>query len=932
MNRTKRELLALAIVMGTLLSVQCAEKEGPINPEIGMELPPYVLENLAATPARVEPGEQAAIEATLLDRHGDPVSDLEVTFTVEAGFGSIDPVRDTTDVNGGVRATYTAPSSEGVATITVGAVSAASKPVTVQVGQGALSVDPQSILADGISTAILSVTLVDADGAPIPNALVSFSTDKGSIAEASPKTDANGYASATLVSVASQTDVTANITAVITHAGIRSTEIALVTMRGVSISVSADPTKIPADGISTSLIKAQVKETTSNVPVAGVEVEFRASLGVIGVSVISDQNGFAEAPLLSSTTAGVADVTASYGGLSGSTDVVLGSLALFLRATQATMVADGVSSQYVVATLLTEDNNPVGGVIIDFSTSHGVITRSVSTDSRGRAAALLASSSQPAIAQVVASFKGVYSDAVQVSFENPVLALKALPMSVKAKPLNVVSIVAYVSFGNGMPVPDSTVVKLQTSQGSLTPSAITTSGIASATLRPNGVADDAVTIRATCGNSSQTTLVMFTPDVPAQILIHALPDTVAGGGTSFSTVVAEVTDAYGNHVEDGTLVTFSVVAGNGLVSPSALTSGGLATARFTPTGGGVARVRAQCELVSADAGIVVLAQMPGAVIADPDTGWISVSGGQDRDQAVITAHVYDSYMNPVDEGTEVVFEIQYGPGGGEYLDDPAYGYGPVTKETAGGMASVTINSGTKPGTVLMTISAGGTVATAAKVGISSGLPDSIFVTTGKVVVGPDCIYTLAVGALVRDKFNNPVENGTVVYFTLDRSDVGLIDPETVTGNGYPCTEFGGRPDKGVTRACLRFPTSSMTEPVSIIARCGDRESSFPTVLPIVTPVRLNAGPVPGTVKGSTGGEVSILVSLSDDCALPIGGATIAFSIEGSGTLSAYFATTDDNGSCMTTLTIPPGTEIGKIQVKVSVFMTDVTADIEVLVL
>jgi hypothetical protein len=383
------------------------------------------------------------------------------------------------------------------------------------------------------------------------------------------------------------------------------------------------------------------------------------------------------------------------------------------------------------------------------------------------------------------------------------------------------------------------VVGFETSQGSVTRSAITESGIANASLTPNGLADSRVVVTATCGGTTQTTQVIFMANVPSRVSCRALPDTVPDampdGSTVFSTVVATVTDAYGNAVEDGTPVVFSVTQGTGVITQDAQTSGGLATARFTPRSSGITRLKATCGGASGDVGVVVLAHLPGAVIASPDTAWIAVGDTQDRTQTVVTARVFDSSMNPVADSTGVSFSIEYGPGGGEYLDSPALGYGPVVKQTSSGKAWVTVNSGTKPGTLLMTISAGDRAATAVKIGITAGHPDSIFITTGDIVVGSDCIYVLAVGAIVRDEYNNPVENGIPVYFTLSRSDIGIINPEAVTGGLYPCAEFSATPNKGVTHACLRFPGSSMTKPYSIIARCGNLESSLSTTVPIVAP-------------------------------------------------------------------------------------------------
>lgn len=926
MNVSKRRLLTLTMVFAALLAVQCAEKEGPINPYVDTEPPPYIISSLGVNPQSVEPGEHAAVTALLVDRSGEPVVDYQIVFATT--LGTIEsPV--TTDQDGFAIATYTAPGTTGTGVITASAEGAVSREITVQAGQGVLSASPASILADGISTSALSVLLLDADGEPAAGIPVVFSTTLGTIAVPSATTDTDGHASATLVSFSSKTDVVASVSAAFTLGGVPRSELALVEFRGVSVSVSADPAQVPADGLSVSSITAWVRETTGGAPLADAEVSFRTTAGAISGSSATDESGFAEAYLTSSTAPGVATVKVVYGGISDSTGVTFGSLVLSAVAAHPKMVADGASSQYITATLVTESNNPVAGVTIDFSSTHGIVAKSAVTNSRGQAEALLASPSHAAVAKVMASFKGVYEDTVEVGFQDPVLVLKSLPMSITAGSTTPAKVLAYVSFADDSPVPDNTSVVFSTTQGTITASALTASGIATAQLRPNGVADDQVIVRAACGNTAQTTQMVFTADAPGLVQCRALPDTVASGGTSFSTIAAEVTDAYGNPVEDGTLVTFSVVAGNGLVTPSGLTSGGVATARFTPSGGGIARVRAACGQAYADAGIVVLAQWPGAIVADPDTAWIAIGDAWDRSQAVITAHVFDSYMNPVDEGTEVSFQIDYGPGGGEYLDDESYGYGPVEKETSGGMALVTVNSGTKPGTLLMTITAGDHVSTAVKVGIAAGLPDSVFITTGEVVVGPDGVYVLAVAAIVRDAYNNPVENGTAVYFTLDRSDIGMINPEGVTGGLFPCIELTGTPNKGVAHACLKFPTSSMTEAYAIVAFCGDRQSTFETAIPIVTPANLRLGAVPGSVSAATGGDVTIVATLSDNFALPIQGATVAFAVDGVGTVNPAFAATDEYGACSAALSIPAGVEPGKTTVKATVFMTDIKADIDI---
>ena len=318
-------------------------------------------------------------------------------------------------------------------------------------------------------------------------------------------------------------------------------------------------------------------------------------------------------------------------------------------------------------------------------------------------------------------------------------------------------------------------------------------------------------------------------------------------------------------------------------------------------------------------------------VADPDTALIVVGGTGVDCQATITAHVYDSSANPVEDGTEVVFTIEHGPGGGEYLDDPSYGYGPVTKSTVDGEASVTITSGTLPGTVVLKIEADSVVATLARIRISAGPPDSIAINTGDIVrSGAGGEYVLCISGLVRDAYNNPVANGTVVYWTLDKPDIGFINSESYTGCRFPCTECKGVVTKGVAHSCLVFPTSSMTKSYTIIASCGEAQSSFATSIPIVEPVELALEASPSVVSGSVGGEVTIWAYLEDDSnTLPITGATIAFSVQGAGSLSSYYDVTDEYGLATTTLTIPAGTTVGITIVTGRVWMTDEEATAEI---
>jgi hypothetical protein len=247
------------------------------------------------------------------------------------------------------------------------------------------------------------------------------------------------------------------------------------------------------------------------------------------------------------------------------------------------------------------------------------------------------------------------------------------------------------------------------------------------------------------------------------------------------------------------------------------------------------------------------------------------------------------------------------------------------------VASISVNAGTEPGTILMSISSPGAPSTGCKIGIAAGDPDGVILSLGEVVTNGDGTYTLAVSAIVRDEFNNPVENGTAVYFTLNRPDIGFINPEARTGNVYPCNELEGEPIKGVTRACLTYPTESIFELVTITASTGggDVTASLTNGLPIVDG-SLTLEAYPSSISGTDGGDVTIYVTVWDHYNLiPVDKAGIGLSLEGVGTIDPANTITDESGVAMTTVTIPAGTEEGVTKVKAWVWMSDIEGDIDI---
>ena len=92
-----------------------------------------------------------------------------------------------------------------------------------------------------------------------------------------------------------------------------------------TISVSATPSTIPADGASTSTITATLM--AAGAPISGATVSFATSAGTLGAtSAVTDASGVATDTLTAATTPGFATVTATAGTVSGSATVAFGSV------------------------------------------------------------------------------------------------------------------------------------------------------------------------------------------------------------------------------------------------------------------------------------------------------------------------------------------------------------------------------------------------------------------------------------------------------------------------------------------------------------------------------------------------------------------------------------------------------------------------------
>jgi hypothetical protein len=151
------------------LTMACGERS--TNSEGNGEGGGVVITSLVVVPSPVQEGRSSVVDLVVQDDTGQPLSGVEVSFSVSpTNIGHCSPAVDTTDANGSAGTVFNA-ASAGVAVIRAGITGVTSKTVPVEVVAQTVSTEPLTIEitpdvlpADGLSTGEIEVTVRDASG------------------------------------------------------------------------------------------------------------------------------------------------------------------------------------------------------------------------------------------------------------------------------------------------------------------------------------------------------------------------------------------------------------------------------------------------------------------------------------------------------------------------------------------------------------------------------------------------------------------------------------------------------------------------------------------------------------------------------------------------------------------------------------------------
>ncbi len=273
-----------------------------------------------------------------------------------------------------------------------------------------VALKPNSIVANGTSSSIATATVTDATGAGVPSQKVTFSSsDPGELISAV-KDHGDGTYTATITSsttpggvtiTATDASVTPNLTAapaILTQTRDRATGITPPVLR---------PTSIPANGIATSTVTAEVTNARGGL-VSGELVKFSSSDPGETVGPVTDQRGTYSAQIRSSTALGPATVTAIDASVTPNLRQTATLTQVPVRLTLAlqptSIVANGTSMSTAIATATDANGNRVTTDNVVFSSSDpGETVGPVSNNHDGTYTAQIKSSNTPGSATITAT-------------------------------------------------------------------------------------------------------------------------------------------------------------------------------------------------------------------------------------------------------------------------------------------------------------------------------------------------------------------------------------------------------------------------------------------------------------------------------------------------------------------------------------------------
>ncbi|MBU1936386.1 Ig-like domain-containing protein, partial [bacterium] len=525
------------------------------------------------------------------DAYGNLVG-AGATVSVEASLGMVSPNQGHTNTQSVFTTTLQTERVTGLSAITARSGSAVGygevEFVAPNVAAISVQADETSILANGTALTTLRALVVDGSGVPVFGVPVTWEagTGIGTVTTTLSVTDSMGMALSGFRSGASSTNVSQQVTA--SASGFE--DDVSILMRGVTINVSAQNPMIPADGETTTAVRAHVYETTSHIGLADVSVIFATTLGSIPRTELTNSSGVATVMLQASPSAGLADITAQYGDtLRAITQVSMVSTqgeVITLTPGTSTLLGNGLTSTPLYIYVVDDGGWPSEGEVVTLSivSGTGMVTPSVVlTNSYGTATATYTSAAVMEDTQTeVEALIERANTTTWISLQGVTLTCAAVPQMIVADGHSTSQIRVQLYQTTTTIAIEGAQVFFGTNLGSVPNQAVTnSSGIATVTLTSGTITGSARVVAGYGVGLIDTVNVSFAESTPTNLNLTANPSIILADNVSTSIISAMITDQGGNPVPDGTQIHFDIPPNSGSLENLRTTTNGVATSILT---------------------------------------------------------------------------------------------------------------------------------------------------------------------------------------------------------------------------------------------------------------------------------------------------------------------------------------------------------------
>ena len=744
-----------------------------------------------------------ALEAKVVDAHGNGVPGVTVAWAVATGGGSLSAPTSATDAAGVASAAWTLGGTAGTQTATASAAGLAGSPLTFTVAttpaaasQLVLAAQPSATARSGIALAAQPVAqLRDAFGNAVPQAGVAVTAaiagGGGTLGGTSTvSTDASGAATFTDLAISGTVGqrTLAFSAGGLTGATSNAIDVAAGTAAGLAVAAGDGQTAVAGSAVAVAP-SVRVVDASGN-PVSGVGVAFAVASGggsVAGASATTDASGVAAVGSWTlGTTAGANTLTASSTGLAS---VAFGATgAAGAAAAIAVQSGDGGSAQVgttrtLEARVVDANGNPVQGTTVSWAVTAGggsLGAPSSTTDAAGVASVAWTFGTTAGAQGATASAAGLAGS--PLAFAATATPAPASRLAVATQPS--------ASARSGIDFAAQPVVQIQDAFGNaVAQSGVTvTAAIAAVTGTLGGTPTTATDAagRATfaglsiSGATGAYTLgftaagladaasgtITLAAGNPAALVVATQPSATAQSGIAFATQPAvQLRDASGNAVSQaGVTVTAAIASGGG-------TLGGTATATTDASGLAVfgslaiSGTAGQRTLSFASTGLTGAASTPVDVVAGaPASLTISTQPSSSAQSGIALAtqpvlQLRDADGNAVPQaGVPVTASIASGTG-------TLGGTATVATDAAGRAAFTDLAVGGPVGSYTLGFASAGLAgATSGSIALAAGAPASLAVNAGNgqsAAVGT--AVATAPSVVVRDASSNPVAGVSVTF-------------------------------------------------------------------------------------------------------------------------------------------------------------------------